>query len=100
MGVEATGEIGGILARYGLSPAATVRPQGGGHINASYRVSSGGGGAVGDRLLQRLNPAVFKDGAAVMRNLARVSAQLERAVALAGIPDLERRVLRLIPTPR
>ena len=100
MGVGAEQQIHGILARYGVSPGAVVRPHGGGHINASYRVSRSGLASGGDLLLQRLNPVVFKDGGAVMRNLARVSAQLERAVALTGLSDPDRRVLRLIPTLR
>jgi hypothetical protein len=100
VGLEPEQQIRSVLARYGLPPDVVVRPHGGGHINASYRVSGSGPAAKGDFLLQRLNPVVFKDGAAVMRNLARVSAQLERAVALTGLPDCDRRVLRLIPTLR
>jgi hypothetical protein len=75
-----------------------VRPHGGGHINASYRVRRYGAEQGRDYLLQRLNPTVFPDGAAVLRNLARVSTHLRAAFLGAGLPDSERRALRLIPS--
>lgn len=65
---------------------------GGGHINASWRVTTAG--AVGGTfLLQRLNPSVFSDGDAVMGNVAQVVRRLREANAASGA-----RGLRLVPT--
>ena len=98
MGVDATPEVLEVLTRFGISVGIEVRPHGGGHINASYRVTGSGASAGREYLLQRLNPNVFSDGARVMRNFARVTAHLAAAVARAGLPDPERRVLRLLPS--
>ena len=49
-------------------------------------------------LLQRLNPQVFPDGAAVMRNLALVSDHLWGAALRLALSRPERRVLRLVRT--
>lgn len=80
------------LAGYRLADAELERVESG-HINASWRVAVASGRSC---LLQRLNPEVFRDGAAVMRNLALVSAHLDRAVARAGLSDPGRRVPHLL----
>ncbi len=72
------------LSVIGLDPLA------GGHINAAWRVTTSEGRHF---FLQRLNPVVFPDGAAVMRNLERVTAHLGREVE--ALPDGRRRALRL-----
>lgn len=65
---------------------------GGGHINASWRVTAMG--SAGERfLLQRLNPRVFPDGDAVMRNVVQVVTRLRETRAPASA-----RGLRLVPT--
>jgi hypothetical protein len=92
-----TPELREVLARYGIGPAAQSRPQGGGHVKASYRIVDRANSG-SEFLLQRLNPSVFRDGGAVMRNFARVTTHLERAIAEAGLSSPERRVLRLVPT--
>jgi hypothetical protein len=70
---------------------ASLAPQAGGHINASWRVVTSLGASW---LLQRLNPQVFPDGAAVMRNIALVTAHLSTQVS--HLPDAGRRALRLL----
>ena len=98
MGVDATPEVLEVLTRFGISYGVEVRPHGGGHINASYRVTGSGASGGREYLLQRLNPNIFPEGGRVMRNFARVTAHLEAAVARAGLPDPGRRVLRLLPS--
>ncbi len=71
-----------------------AEPFGRGHINDTYRVTTGHGLRT-RYILQRLNPAVFPNPAAVMANIQRVSAHLSRKIA--GEPDAARRVLRLVP---
>jgi aminoglycoside phosphotransferase (APT) family kinase protein len=84
-------EIPEVLARFGWDPVTPAIAEPGGHINESYRV--------GDGLLQRLNPLVFPDGAAVLSNVALVSSHLRNAALAAGWPEVERRVLTLFLTP-
>lgn len=73
-------------------------PHAGGHIHDSFlvrcRIESG---QIRLYLLQRLNTHVFRDPQALMENVARVSAHLQRKVLLAG-GDPERQALALIPT--
>ena len=95
MGVEVGLDVREVLARFGFTRLASVKPHGGGHINASYRVEGPGPGGPGEYLLQRLNPAVFRDPGAVMRNMARVTEHLASSLASLRLPDAERRVLRL-----
>jgi hypothetical protein len=71
-----------------------AEPFGSGHINDTWRVTTGHG--IRNRyILQRLNHAVFQNPAAVMENIRRVTTHLDRKTA--GAPDAARRVLKLIP---
>ena len=47
---------------------------------------------------QQVNTHVFRDPALLMRNWVRVTEHVRAALVRAGTPDLERRVLRAIPT--
>jgi Ser/Thr protein kinase RdoA (MazF antagonist) len=73
-----------------------AQPWGSGHINDTYRVALQNGAEPTFHILQRINRGVFKNPDALMQNIQRVSAHLYAQVA--GKPDSERRVLRLIPT--
>lgn len=88
-------DLGGLLAAWGLPPGAHYVPLTGGHINTSYHVTLPG--RPDSWLLQRLNLLVFPDGAAVLRNMARVTGHLARAAAARG-EDPSRTVLSLLPT--
>lgn len=78
-----------VLARFRLPGAVRGwRRHGNGHINDTLLVRC----ADGDVIAQRLNRAVFRDGAAVMGNIARVLDHLR-----AHEPDPGRR-LALVPT--
>lgn len=88
----------GAVARQFAIPGEIVRatPYGNGHINDTLRVEYVAAAASGRLILQRINHHVFKQPAALMQNIERVTAHL--ADRVAELPDAERRVLRLIPT--
>lgn len=73
----------------------SVEPYGSGHINDTYRVSFNENGARIHYILQRINHNVFKNPAALMENIRRVTTHL--ASRMSGHPDLKRRVLSLVP---
>jgi hypothetical protein len=79
-----------ILRQFGITDAR-ISPVPGGHINRSWRVLPQ------NLLLQRLNPTVFPDGAVMMSNVASVCRHLKQSAVRQGL-DLERQVLRLVPT--
>ena len=68
---------------------------GSGHINDSFALAFSQAGAPVRYLLQRINSAVFKDPAAVMDNISRVTVHLR--AKLASQPDASRRALTLVP---
>ena len=70
-------------------------PHGNGHINDTWCVAPATGGASARYILQRINRNVFRDPAAVMQNIERVTAHL--AAQYAGESRRSRRVLTLIP---
>jgi hypothetical protein len=70
-------------------------PCGHGHINDTYCAVFHQDGHPARYILQRINHQVFRNPAAVMENVRRVTEHLGRK--LAGLPDCSRRVLTLIP---
>jgi hypothetical protein len=74
---------------------AGAAPYGSGHINDSYRAIFRRNGSQSQYLLQRINHRIFKNPVTLMENIERVTAHL--AARVAGDPDRDRRVLRLIP---
>ena len=79
-----------IAARFELAgqPLAAER-YGSGHINDTWRLSTDSGDCY---ILQRVNRHVFREPAALMENIERVTAHL----AAAGLGERER--LTLVPT--
>jgi Ser/Thr protein kinase RdoA (MazF antagonist) len=73
----------------------SAEPYGSGHINDTYRVAFDQDGARARYVLQRINHSVFKNPAALMENIQRVTAHLEKK--LAGESAAGRRVLTLVP---
>ncbi len=69
-----------------------------GHINETYTATYDQGGTQVRYIHQRINHEVFKDPAGVMDNLLRVTTHLRRKLAEAGVKDLTRRALTVIPT--
>jgi aminoglycoside phosphotransferase (APT) family kinase protein len=87
--------IGAVVRQFEI-PGKFIRatPYGNGHINDTFLVEFEGRFTVGRTILQRINHHVFRQPAALMENVERVTAHLAERVA--GQPDAERRVLRLI----
>lgn len=69
-------------------------PYGSGHINDTYCVTFDQGGTPVRYILQRINHTIFKNPAALMENIQRVTAHLGQKGN--GQPDMSRRVLTLI----
>jgi Ser/Thr protein kinase RdoA (MazF antagonist) len=74
----------------------SAEPYGSGHINDTYCALFHQAGTPVRYILQRINHNIFKQPAALMQNVERVTAHL--AAKVAGQPDATRRVLTLIPT--
>lgn len=74
----------------------SATPYGSGHINDTYAVEFTRHGRQVRYILQRINHNIFKNPAALMDNVQRVTAHL--ATKSAGEPDQKRRVLTLVPT--
>src|SRR5262245_50127291 len=74
-----------------------AQPLGRGHIHETFAASWEHGGAAVRYVHQRINRRVFPDPDRVMDNLARVTAHLRAALARQRVPDLERRVVTIIP---
>jgi len=77
-------------------------PYGSGHINdtfaASYKTVTAAGTVRRRYIHQRINREVFKDPAALMDNVARVTRHIRAKLESAGAADIDRRVLSLVPT--
>lgn len=75
-------------------------PFGGGHINDSHLLTfrAANGGAAERFLLQRINRTVFKNPPLLMENIQRVRDHIRIKLETSGAPDLNRRVLTLVPT--
>ncbi len=69
-----------------------------GHINETYTATYDQGGTQVRYIHQRINHEVFKDPEGVMNNLVRVTEHLRRKLAAAGVKEITRRALRVIPT--
>jgi hypothetical protein len=69
---------------------------GSGHIHDTYSVRFDQGGRGGAHIiLQHINTWIFKNPVAVMENIRRVTTHVRSR--LAGVPDVDRRVLQLVP---
>lgn len=69
-----------------------------GHINETYTATYNQGGVLVRYIHQKINTTVFRDPAAVMGNLSRVTRHLRRRLEAQGADDLTRRALVIIPT--
>jgi len=75
---------------------ASAIPLGAGHINDSYKVTTESP-ETPDYVLQRINHYIFKNVDALMDNISRVTDHIRSKLSLAGVKDVENRVLRLAP---
>lgn len=72
-----------------------VQPYGAGHINGTYRVATSAGRKY---LLQQINKHVFTNVAGLMENIRLVTAHLRNKLSALQLPDVDDRVLTLVPT--
>jgi Ser/Thr protein kinase RdoA (MazF antagonist) len=75
----------------------TIKPLGSGLINDTYLATTAGTSAP-DYVLQRINHAVFTDVELLQHNIEAVTAHLRRKLEAQGTADIDRRVLRFMPT--
>ena len=75
-----------------------ARPLLAGHINSSYVVTYDQGGTALRFLLQKINGQIFRQPERLMKNLVRVTAQLQKNSGGGKSADRTRRCLTLIPT--
>ena len=71
-----------------------VKPLGAGHINDSFKVSSGNK----EYVLQRINHQIFKDVPKLQENILRVTSHVRKKLQEKEVADIERKVLNFIPT--
>ena len=89
----------GLVGRFRIpGDIGAIEPYGSGHINDTYCVAVRQAGAPVRYILQRINTAIFKDPAALMDNVRRVTAHLAADLARRGAEDATRRCLTVVPT--
>jgi hypothetical protein len=76
----------------------SAEPWGSGHINDTFRATWTSQGQARRYIHQRINDHVFPEPEAVMRNIAAVTRHVRGRLLERGTPDLDRRVLTLVPT--
>ncbi|NIV75236.1 MAG: phosphotransferase [Gammaproteobacteria bacterium] len=88
----------GLAAAFaGGAPLVEARPLGSGLIHRTCLCTYAVGGGDVRYVHQRINTRVFGDPAALMENIRRVTGHLRHRLSAQGVPDLERRVLTLVP---
>jgi Ser/Thr protein kinase RdoA (MazF antagonist) len=88
-------EVGAVARQFQISGEfCSARPYGSGHINDTYRVVFEQAGAKTRYIAQRINTGIFRNPAALMENIQRVTSHL--AAQSAREPESERRALTLI----
>jgi aminoglycoside phosphotransferase (APT) family kinase protein len=73
-------------------------PYGSGHINDTLAVTFSQSGTRVRYILQRINHRIFKDPAALMENILRVTDEATASLTEVGVPDASRRALSVIPS--
>lgn len=74
----------------------SVKPLGNGLINDTFRVVTEGDAP--DYVLQRINNNIFTDVDLLQHNIDAVTGHIRRKLAAAGADDIDRKVLRFVPT--
>ena len=87
-----------ILAHFRIRGEVTdVKPLGNGLINDTFRVTTALSDTP-DYVLQRINTNVFTDVDLLQRNIETVTSHIRHKLELAGEDDIDRKVLRFIPS--
>ena len=73
-----------------------VKPLGNGLINDTFRVVTEGDAP--DYVLQRINNNIFTDVDLLQHNIDAVTGHIRRKLEAAGADDIDRKVLRFVPT--
>lgn len=74
----------------------SVKPLGNGLINDTFRVVTEGDAP--DYVLQRINNNIFTDVDLLQHNIEAVTGHIRRKLEAAGVDDIDRKVLRFVPT--
>lgn len=74
----------------------SVKPLGNGLINDTFRVVTVGDAP--DYVLQRINNNIFTDVDLLQHNIDAVTGHIRRKLEAAGADDIDRKVLRFVPT--
>jgi len=69
-----------------------------GHINETYSATYDQGGMRVRYIHQKINRTVFKDTVSLMKNVVRVTSHLREKLEAAGVNDITRRALTIVPT--
>src|ERR1700746_2121203 len=69
-----------------------------GHINETYTATYDQGGILVRYIHQKSNQTVFKDAAAVMESLLRVTSHIWNKLVAQKEREITRKVLRVVPT--
>jgi hypothetical protein len=92
-------DLPAIASRFAITGTiGEIAPLPGGHIHDSCCLTCLDGAVTSRYLLQRVNTNIFPEPLLVMENIRRVTAHLRRRLLCRRLPDIERRVLTLIPT--
>jgi hypothetical protein len=92
-------DFAALVGRFATNDAfVSAARHGSGHINDTYKVACALAGQPVHYILQRINHTIFKDPAALMDNVQRVTAHLRAKLQAAGVTDLNRHALAVIPT--
>jgi Ser/Thr protein kinase RdoA (MazF antagonist) len=75
----------------------SAAPYGSGHINDTFAVVAGQAGLSVRYIFQRINDTIFRDPAALMENISRVSGHCRRRLGTDD-PDASRKTLTLVKT--
>jgi len=82
----------------GLGELISVHPHGNGHINDTFLLTCRKNRKASTLILQHINREVFKNPNAVMANFSLVTDHVRARLQRLEIPEIERRVLCLIPS--
>jgi len=94
-----TAPFADIIARFAVwGDFVSAQPHGSGHINDTFKVTCNLAGQPVHFLLQRINHTIFKNSAALMENIRRVTEHLRGKLRAAGCTEPSRRALTVIPT--
>ena len=81
-----------------IKDVESIEPLNSGWINKTYRVKTSSE-ATHDYILQRINHQIFTDIELLQRNIEAATAHIRKKLEANGETDINRKVLRFLPTP-